>query len=113
MKALLTDVGPLGYAAPVNLLTEMRLVIVDVVEFDRELRLWLQLLTCQFVDHGGPQDIKSLLLPIQAAGGVQVAIIHVNDKNGAGPLARENIPHQSIVVVLVRLELHRRQAGSG
>ncbi len=83
----LTDVRPLGYAASVNLFAELRLVIVDVMEFDGELCLGLKLLPCPFVDHCGLKDIKSLLLAIQAASGVQVAVILIDDKDGAGALA--------------------------
>lgn len=88
---VLTYIRSLRYTTSVNLLSELRLVIIDVVEFDDELSLWLQLLTCPFVDHSGSEDIKSLFLPVQAAGGVQVAIILVYDKDGAGPLAREDV----------------------
>lgn len=87
----LTNKRPLRYAASVKLFAELRLIIVDVVEFDSELGLRLQLLTRPFVDHCGSEDIKSLFLTIQTAGGVQVAIILVDDKDGAGPLARQNI----------------------
>lgn len=91
MRAALTDIRPLRYTAGVNLFAELRLIIVDVVEFDDELSLWLQLLTCPFVDHCGFEDIKSLLLTIQAASGVQVTVTLINDKDGAGPLARQNV----------------------
>lgn len=87
----LTDVRPLRYTASVNFFAELRLVIVDVVEFDGELGLGLQLLTCSFVDHCGSEDIKSLLLTIQAASGMQVTVILINDKDGTGTLAGQNI----------------------
>lgn len=87
MKAVLTDIRPLRYAAGVNFFAELRLIIVDVMEFDGELGLWLQLLTCPFVNHCGFEDVKSLLLTIQAASGVQVTVILIDDKDGASPLA--------------------------
>ena len=61
------------------------------MELDGELCLWLQLLTRPFVDHCGLEDIKSLLLAVQAASCVQVTIILIEDEEGAGPLAGQNV----------------------
>lgn len=91
MTAPLTDIRPLRYTASVNVFAELRLIIIDVMEFDGELSLWLQLLTCPFVNHCGLEDIKSFLFPIQAASGMQVTIILIDDKDGAGPLTGQNI----------------------
>lgn len=101
MRAILTDVRPLRHTPAVNLFAELRLVIVDVVEFDGELGLGLQLLTRPFVHHRGFEDIKSLFLAIQAASGMQVTVILINDEDGACPLTRQNILDYAISVVLV------------
>lgn len=97
----LTYIRPLRYAASVDLFAKLRLVVIDVVEFDGELSFWLQFLACALVDHGGPEDVKRLLFTIQASSGVQVAIILVDDKDGAGPLTREDVLDYTIAVVLV------------
>lgn len=104
-RRVLTDVRPLWYGSRVDLLTEVRLVIVDVVELDGELGLRLQLLSRPLVDYCSFEDIKGLLLPIQAAGGVKIPVALVNDENVASSLARQNILDQAVSVVLVRLEL--------
>lgn len=104
-KVCLTDIRPLRHTPSVNFFAELGLVIVDVVELDGEVGLRLQLLPRPFVDHRGFEDVKGLLLAIQAAGGVQVAVILIDDKNGAGPLARQNVLDQAVAAVLVRLEL--------
>lgn len=91
VEAVLTNIRPLRYAAGVNLFAELGLVIVDVVEFDSELGLRLQLLPRPLVDHCGFEDVESLLLAIQAAGGVQVAIVLVNDKDAAGSFTGQNV----------------------
>lgn len=91
VRVVLTNIRPLRYTASVNFFAELRLIIVDVVEFDDELGLRFQLLTCPFVDHCSFEGIKSLLLTIEAASGMQVTVILIDDKDGAGPLARQNI----------------------
>lgn len=101
--AVLTDIGPLRHTADVHLLAELRLVVIDVVELDDELGLGLQSAARLFAHHRGSEDVQSLLLAVQAASGVQVAIILVDDKDGAGAFARQDVPN--FAVVLVGLEL--------
>lgn len=69
-SVVLTDIGPFRHTAGVKLLAEVRLVVVDVVQFDGELGLRLQLQSGPFVHHGGSEDVETLLLAIQAACGV-------------------------------------------
>lgn len=104
-RRFLTDVGPLWHASRVDLLTEVRLVIVDVVELDGELGLRLQLLPRPLVDHCGFEDIIGLFLPIQAAGGVKIPVVLVNDENVASSLTGQDILDQAVAVVLVGLKL--------
>lgn len=99
--AVLTNIGPLWYTACVNFFAELRLVIVDIMEFDGKLSLWLQLLTCLLVDNCGFEDVKRLLLTIQALDGMQVTIILINDKDAAGTVTRQNILNQTVAMVLV------------
>lgn len=101
--AMLTDIRPLGYTADVHFLAELRLVVVDVVEFDDKLSLRLQSSACLFAYHCGSEDVRSLLLTVQAASGVQIAIILVDDKDSASAFARQDVPY--LAFVLVRLEL--------
>lgn len=105
---MLTDVGPLGHAADVHLLAELRLVVVDVVEFDDELGLGFQFLARLFVHHCGSEDVERLFLAVQAASGLQIAVILVEDKDGAGAFARQDVQHVAVVLVLVGLELQDR-----
>lgn len=108
---VLTDVRALGHGSRVDLLTEVRLVIVDVVELDDELGLRLQLLSRPLVDHCGFEDIKGLLLPIQAAGGVEIPVVLVDDEYVASSLTRQNVLDQAVAVVLVGLELQMDTQG--
>lgn len=91
MSEVLTNIRPLRNAGSVHLFAELWFVVIDVVEFDDELGLWLQFLTRPLVDHCGFEDIKGLLLSIKAARGVQIAVILIDDKDGASPLARKNV----------------------
>lgn len=111
-RRVLTDVRPLWDGSCINLLTEVRLVVVDVMELDGELRLRLQLLPRPLVDHCGFEDIKGLLLPIQAAGGVKISVVLVNDEYVASSFTRQNILDQAIAVVLVGLELQMDTHGT-
>lgn len=40
VKPLLTNIGMLRYTAIIKFLAELRLIIIDVMEFDNKLRLW-------------------------------------------------------------------------
>lgn len=102
---MLTDIGPLGYTADVHLLAELRLVVIDVMEFDDELGLRLQSPACLFAYHCGSEDVRSLLLAVQAPSGVQIAIIFVDDKDGASAFARQDVPHFAIVLVGLELQI--------
>lgn len=101
VKAVLTNIRPLRYAAGVNFLAELRFVIIDVMKFDDELGLRLQLVTRPLVDNSGPERIKRLLLAVQAACSVQVTVILINDKEGTCTLTREDILHRPITAVHV------------
>lgn len=111
-RSVLTDVRALRYGSRVHLLTEVRLVIVDVMELDDELRLRLQLLARPLVDHCGFEDVKGLLLPIQAAGGVEIPVALIDDEYAACSLTRQNILDQAVAVVLVGLELQMDAHGT-
>lgn len=106
-REILTNIRPLRYAGSVHLLAELWLIIIHVLEFNDELCFWLQLQTCLFVDHCGFELVKSLFLTVQAPSGVQEPFALINDKDGAGPLARENVLDRAVVRILVRLELQK------
>lgn len=97
----LTDVGALWHGGSVDLFTERGLIIIDVVKFDGELCLRLQLLTRALVHNCGSEYIKRLFLTIQAAGGMQVAVILVDDEDAAGSFTRQDISDHTVAMVLV------------
>lgn len=111
-RRVLTDVRALRDRPRVDLLLELRLVIVDVVQLDGELGLRLQLLSRPLVDHGGFEDVGGLLLPVQAAGGVEIPVVLIDDEDLASSLPRQNILDQAVAVVLVGLELQMDTHGT-
>lgn len=101
----LTDVRHLGDSGYVRVLGESRLVVVDVVDLDDELRLALQRLVGDAVDGFGVEDVVGLLLPVQPLGGVDVPGLLVYLEEGPRPLPREDVSHASISPICIRVKL--------
>lgn len=68
----LTDVRHFRDRGHVRVLGKSRLVVVDVVDLDDELRLTLQCLVGEAVDSFGVEDVVGLFLSVQPLGGVDV-----------------------------------------
>lgn len=67
-----TDVRHLRHGGHIRVPGEARLVVVDVVDLDDEIRFALQRLIGEAVDGFGVKDVVGLLLPVQPLGGVDV-----------------------------------------
>lgn len=95
----LTDVGHLRDSGHVRVLGESRLIVVDVVDLDYELRLALQRLIGEAVDSFGVEDVVGLLLPVQPLGGVDVPRLLVYPKERPCSFPGEDVPHTSITSI--------------
>lgn len=71
-KNLLTNFGHLRDTGQVCVLCESRLIVIDVMDLNDELRLAFQRLICEAVDSFSVEDVVGLLLPVQPLGGVDV-----------------------------------------
>lgn len=105
----LTDVGHLGDPGHVQVLGEARLVVVDVVDLDDELRLALQHLVGEAVDGLGVEDVVGLLLPVQPLGGVDVAGLLVYLEQSPRPVPRQHVLDAAVAPVGVRVKLQRQK----
>lgn len=101
MKKLLTYVGHLRDSGHVWVLSESRLIVVDVMDLDDELRLALQCHIGEAVDGFGMEDIVGFLLSVQPLGGVDVPRLLVYPKEGASSFPCKDIPHTSITTIRI------------
>lgn len=101
----LTYIGHLLHRSNVGVFGEFRLVVIDVMDFDGELRWALQVTARYFIYGFGAERVGSFLLTVQPPGGMQVARVFINDKNTARSLSCKNVPYSAIFSVLIRVQL--------
>lgn len=101
----LTDVGHLGDAGKVDFLCELGGVVVDVVDFNVEFSVGLQLCVGVPVQHLCVEGVHGLLLPVQPLGGVNVARLLVDQEQGAGAVSGQDVPDIAISFVHVGVQL--------
>jgi len=108
MAALLTQLRHLGHRGIEGPAGEGGRVVVDVLHFDDELRLGLQRLLRVAVQRLGVQHVVRLALAVQALDGVNVARHLVDDEDGAGSVAAQDVADGAVAFVRVRVELQKK-----
>lgn len=107
LRLLLTNFGHLRNGCLVGPIQKLRLVVVDVLDFDDELRLGLQRPVRQAVAGLSTEDVLGLHLPVQPLDGMDVPCAVVNGEGGAGTLACQYILNGPVAFIHVRVKLWR------
>lgn len=74
-------------------------VVIDVLYFDDEFRLWFQGLLSVSVQGLCMQDIMRFPLPIQALSGVNISCHLVDDKYSPGSFPAQDVPDGSVAFI--------------
>lgn len=74
-------------------------IVIDVLYFDDEFRLWFQGLLCVAVQGLCMQDIMRFPLSIQALSGMNISCHFVDDKYSPGSFPAQNVPDGSIAFI--------------
>lgn len=104
-KALLTHFRHLRNRRYKGSIWKFGRIVIDVLHFDDEFRLWFQGLLCVAVQGLRMQDIMCFLFPIQALRGVNISCHFVDDKYRSGSFAVQDVPDRSVAFIRVGVKL--------
>lgn len=93
----------------VDLLGELRCVVIDVMNFDVELCVRLQLLICVAIQHLCVERVHCLLLSVQPLGGMNIPGLLVNQEKSACTFSCQNVFHIALTFVHVGVQLNKKQ----
>lgn len=80
-------------------------IVIDVLHFDDEFRLWFQGLLCVAVQGLCMQDIVRFPFPIQTLSGMNISCHFVDEKYSPSSFSAQNIPDRSIAFIWVWVKL--------
>lgn len=80
-------------------------IVIDILDLDDELWLCLQRVVCLPVNGSCVEHILRFPFSVQALGCMNVARCFVNYEDRTRPLARQDVPHWTVALVRVGVEL--------
>lgn len=104
----LTNFGHFWDTGKVDLLGKLWRVVIDVMNFNVELRVGLQLFIGVAIQHLSVQRVHGLLLPVQPLGGMNIAGLLVDQEQSAGSFSCQNVLHIALAFVHVGVQLKER-----
>ena len=108
LKAWLTHFRHLRHCCYKGSIWKFRCIIIDVLYFNDELRLWFQGLFRVPIQGLRMQDIMRFLFAIQALGGMDISCHFVNDEYSPSSFPVQNVPDRSVTFIRVWVKLQRK-----
>lgn len=105
VHCLLTHRRHLGNPGSVRAIQELGLIIIDVLNLDDELRLWLHGLVGEPVQRLGAERVVGLLLAVQPLGGMNIPRVLINNENGTRPFAWQDVFDGTISFINIGVKL--------
>lgn len=103
--ALLTHFRHLRHHSYKGPIWKFGCIVIDVLYFDDEFRLWFQGLLCMAVQGLRMQDIMCFLFPIQTLSGMNISCHFIDDKYSPSSFPVQNVSDGSIAFIWVRVKL--------
>lgn len=104
-KALLTHFRHLRHRSYKGSIWKFRRIVIDVLYFDDEFRLWFQGLLCVAVQGLRMQDIMWFPFSIQALRGMDISCYFINDEYSPTSFPVQDVPDRSIAFIWVWVKL--------
>lgn len=106
----LTNFGHFWDTSKVDLLGKLWRVVIDVMNFDVELCVGLQLLIGVAIQHLSVERVHGLLFSVQPLGGMNIPRLLVDQEQSASPFSCQNVFHISLTFVHVGVQLKEKNS---
>lgn len=107
----LTNRRHFGYLSIVRAIQELGLIVINILHFDNELRLWFDWQVGGAVSGLSSQRVVGLFLPVQTLRGMYVACVLIDGENGGRTFTCEHVFHFALTFVHIRMKLQGKMNG--
>lgn len=107
LKLLLTNYWHFRNTSSIKFFWKCWFIVINVMDFDNELRFWLHWPESSSVNSLGTQGVKGFLFSVNSSSGMNVTCFLVNNKKSTSPISWQNVLERPISLVLVRMKLKK------